>query len=165
MLSRLLTFAALLALPLTAVACTNSSVNEAPVIDSVEAPLVVSAHDGAYTIPVTVLFHDADRDVITHVRYRLGPTIEGTVDVPAANPTRESAVVAIVIAGTALDEEAEQTTLTSTDGKRLPSDADRPATGGQSPTAGRGQVRTLQLSVVDGRGAESLTQSSTVTLD
>jgi hypothetical protein len=165
MLSRLLTFAALLALPLSAVACTNSSTNDAPVIDSVEAPLVVSEQNGAYTIPVTVLFHDVDRDVITHVRYRLGPTIEGTIDVPSANPTRESAVVAIVIAQTALDEEAEQTTLTSADGKRPPTDTDRAATGGQGRAGGRGQVRTLQLSILDGRGAESRTQSSTVTLD
>jgi hypothetical protein len=164
MLSRLLTLAALLALPLTAVACTNSSVNDAPVIDSVEAPLLVSEQNGAYTIPVTVLFHDVDRDVITHVKYRLGPTIEGTVDVPAANPTRESTVVAIVIAGKALDEEAEQTTLTSADGKHPASDTDR-ATTGQGRAGGRGQVRTLQLSIIDGRGAESRTQSSTVTLD
>jgi hypothetical protein len=165
MLSRLLTFAALLALPLAAVACTNSSVNDAPVIDSVEAPLVVSEQNGAYTIPVTVLFHDTDRDVVTHVRYRLGPTIEGTVDVPAANPTRESAVVAIVIAGSALDEEAEQTTLTSAEGKHLPSDTDHAATGGEGRAGGRGQVRTLQLSLIDGRGAESRALSSTVTLD
>jgi hypothetical protein len=108
-----------------------------------------------------VLFHDRDGEAVTHVRYRLGPTIEGTVAVTSANPTRESAEVAIVITTASLDEEAAQS---GPDGKSTVSDSDR-AEGNHEHGRGRGQVRSLQLSIVDGRGAESLPQSSTITLE
>lgn len=118
-------------LPIAAIAC-SAQPNDAPIIDSVEAPLVVSEQNGTYAIPVTVLFHDNDGEAITQVRYQLAPGVEGTVEVPAPNPTRQSTVVMIVI----------------------------PAS-----THADGRARSLLLSVIDGRGAESLPQSSPVTLD
>ena len=128
---RYFAYFACLALPISGVACGEPS-NSAPIIDSVEAPLVVSERNGTYAIPVTVLFHDNDREAVTHVRYQLAPGIEGMVEVPAPNPTRESTVVTIVI----------------------------PASTHQD-----GRARMLQLSLIDGRGGESLPQSSPVTLD
>lgn len=118
-------------LPVVAIACGDPS-NSAPIIDSVEAPLVVTERNGAYAIPVTVLFHDNDREAVTQVRYQLAPGVEGMIEVPAPNPARESTVVTIVI----------------------------PAS-----THHDGRARTLQLSLIDGRGAESLPQASPVTLD
>jgi hypothetical protein len=132
MLSGLLHYFPVLALPLAAIACSAETANDAPIIDSVEAPLVVTEQNGSYAIPVTVLFHDNDGEAVTHLRYQLAPGVEGTIDVPAPNPTRESTVVTIVI----------------------------PASTHQD-----GRARMLQLSVIDGRGAESLPQGSPVTLD
>ena len=70
--------------------CSTESSNDAPVLDSVESPLVIAERDGAYRIPVTILFPDADREVVSQVRYRLeGPddvVTEATVDIDAANP-------------------------------------------------------------------------------
>jgi hypothetical protein len=122
---------ALSALACGAMACSDQP-NDAPIIDSVEAPLVVSEQNGTYAIPVTVLFHDNDGEAITHLRYQLAPGVEGIVDVPAPNPTRQSTVVTIVI----------------------------PAS-----THADGRARMLNLSVIDGRGAESLPQGSPVRLD
>ena len=91
---------AVCALPVAALAC-GVQANDAPIIDSVEAPQVVRAQNGAYAVPVTVLFHDNDREAVTHVRYQLAPGVEGTVEVPAPNPGRESAVVTIMIPASA----------------------------------------------------------------
>jgi len=135
MLRSFLRHFAICTLPVAALACADRDPrgdNDAPIIDSVEAPLVVSAQDGAYAVPVTVLFHDNDREAITHVHYQLAPGVEGTVEVPAPNPNRESTVVTI----------------------RIPASAH-----------GDGRTRALQLSVIDGRGAESLPQTSPLTLD
>jgi len=83
------------------VGCTTPSANDAPIIDSVEAPLVVSARNGTYAIPVTILFHDLDGEVVTHVRYRLDPMIDTVVDIPMPNPTRESAELTLLIPASA----------------------------------------------------------------
>jgi hypothetical protein len=117
---------------LAVVACGDQTGNKAPIIDSVETPLVVSEANGSYTIPVTVLFHDNDHEAVTHVHYQLAPGVEGTVEVAAPNAARQSADVRIVIPATA-----------HTDGR----------------------TRTLLLTLLDGRGAESLPQASQVTLD
>ena len=114
------------------IACSDLSSTKAPIIDSVETPLVVSEANGSYTIPVTVLFHDNDHEPVTHVHYQLAPGVEGTVEVTTPNAARQSAQVQIVI----------------------------PAT-----THADGRTRTLLLTLLDGRGAESLPQSSQVTLD
>lgn len=162
MFSRLLRLCAFAALPLTAVACGAEMANDAPVLDSVDAPLAVREQNGAYAIPVTLLFHDNDGEAVTRLRYRLPPNIDGMIDVPAANPTKESARVVIVIAAADLDPESSRGSapgLTSSGDKR--DDAKR---GAPSRHGGRGR-RALELSIVDGRGAESLPQSSTVTLD
>lgn len=173
MFPRLPTLALLLALSASAVACAVESPNDAPIIDSVEAPLAVTAVNGTYRIPVTVLFHDLNGEAVTRVRYRLPPTIDGFVDVTSPNPTRESAQVIIVIPAAALDDDAESTADSTIalrddgdgrgegrdDDKRADDEVKRPPHG-----KGRGRTRSLQLSIVDGRGAESLPQSSTVTL-
>jgi hypothetical protein len=151
-----------LALPALAVACAAETSNDAPIIDSVDAPLAVTAKDGAYSIPISLLFHDNDGEAITRLRYRLPPNIEGMVDVPAPNPTKESAEVTIVIPISALDGPDTSPTVPNSQGeKRDPSDARRPED--QSSPRGRGR-RALHISIVDGRGAESLPQYSTVTL-
>ncbi len=140
--------------------------NDAPILDSVDAPLAVREQNGAYAIPVTLLFHDNDGEAVTRLRYRLPPNIDGMIDVPAANPTKESARVVIVIAAADLDPETSKGAapgLTSSGDKREDAkqgDAKR----GEFRRGGRGR-RALELSIVDGRGAESLPQSSTVTLD
>jgi hypothetical protein len=157
MFSRLLSFGLALSLPLFAIACAAESVNDAPIIDSVDAPLQVSAKDGAYSIPVSLLFHDNDGEAITRMRYRLPPDIDGFIDVPAPNPTKESAQVTIVIPVSAFDGE---TALSARE--RREGDAKRPED--QTSPRGHGR-RALQITIVDGRGAESLPLSSTVTLD
>ncbi len=142
-------------LSLASAGCSTESSNAAPVLDSVESPLVIAETDGAYRIPVTVLFHDNDLEVVTKVRYRLeGPTdvvTEGEVDIEAPNPSRESADVTIVVPGSFR-------TLSALDGQ---GDDE----GGSERRAGRGHgrrnddrddgTRALTLKVVDGRGAES----------
>ena len=160
LLLRVAGMVALSTLPGLALACGDVTENDAPIIDSVEAPLVVKERGGAYAIPVTVLFHDNDGEAVTHVRYRLPPNIDGIIDVPAPNPTLESAEVTIVIRAADVDGDP-QTTRSHNDGNvdrdddDAKRDRDRP----------RSRVRSLQLSIVDYRGAESLPQSSTVTLD
>ncbi len=158
----------LLALSASAVACAAESPNDAPIIDSVEAPLAVSAVNGTYRIPVTVLFHDLNGEAVTRIRYRLPPTIDGFVDVTSPNPTQQSAQVIIVIPAAALDNDAESTADSTialredrSDDKRGEDDSKREGSRGKN----RVRTRALQLSIVDGRGAESLPQSSTVTLD
>jgi hypothetical protein len=150
---------ALLVLPLLAAACGSTTANDAPIIDSIDAPLVVSERDGTYAIPVTVLFHDNDGEAITRLRYRLAPDIDGTVDVPAPNPTRESAEVTIVIRAADLDGDVPTTRSRDTD--------DDDKTDGDKRERGRSRnrARALELRIIDYRGAESLPQSSTVTLD
>lgn len=72
--------------------------NDVPIIDSVEAPSVVKATNGNYEIPLLILFHDNDREAVTHVRYRLkGTRIEGMIDIAMPNPTRESLYVTVVL--------------------------------------------------------------------
>jgi len=77
--------------------CGDNEANAAPIIDSVEAPLAVAEVNGAYAIPVTILFHDIDREAVTHVRYRVGASVDMTVELPAPNPTRESAHVTLYV--------------------------------------------------------------------
>ena len=164
MLTCFLRLSALLVISVTAVACADS-VNDAPIIDSVEAPLVVSERNGTYSIPVTVLFHDNDSEAITQVRYRLaGDTardVEGILDVPAPNRTLESAQLTIVIPSSELEDDS--TTIAGyKDDERGPKMSDE-AKRERARNRGRGR-RALQLIIIDGRGAESLPQSSTVTL-
>jgi hypothetical protein len=160
MFPRLLRLSLVVAAPVLAVACAEQSENDRPIIDSVEAPLVVRERNGAYAIPVTLLFHDNDGEAITRLRYRLLPNIDAVVDVPAPNPTRESAQVTLVIPAADLDGEVPSTrsSRSDDDGKH---DDDRDRARSDS----RARPRTLQLSIVDYRGAESLTATSTVTLD
>jgi hypothetical protein len=164
MFTRFLRLGALLAISVTAVACADS-VNDAPIIDSVEAPLVVSERNGAYSIPVTVLFHDNDSEAITHVRYRLrgegAREVEGIIDVPAPNPTLESAHLTIVIPSSELEDDSTTIAGYNDDGRgpKMSDEAQRE----RARNKGRGR-RALQLIIVDGRGAESLPQSSPVTL-
>lgn len=146
------------------VACGDQTTNDAPIIDSVDAPLVVSARNGEYAIPVTVLFHDNDGEAITRLRYRLPPDIDGMVDLPEPNPTRESALVTIVISAAALEGNTALSTRVDDhgdDGRGGSAEGGRD----RSRDDARHKPRSLQLSIVDGRGAESLPTSSTVTLN
>ena len=156
----LLRFGLVLAASLAVVACGDQTANDAPIIDSVDAPLVVTERDGAYAIPVTVLFHDNDGEAITRLRYRLPPDIDGMVDVPAPNPTKESALVTIVIPASALEGNTALSTRVDEHGND-----ERGKSADRDRQAGRRQPRSLQLTIVDGRGAESLPTTSTVTLD
>ena len=158
----LLRFGLAAAVSLAVVACGDQTANDAPNIDTVEAPLVVAEKDGAYTIPVTVLFHDNDGEAITRLRYRLLPNIDGMVEVAAPNPTKESALVTIVIPRSALEGNTALSTRADdhgSDDRGSGADRERPR------DDGRRQPRSLQLTIVDGRGAESLPTTSTVTLD
>lgn len=103
-------------------ACGEPTANVAPIIDSVEAPHSVTARDGVYSVPVTILFHDDDSEVVTHVRYRLDPTLDEMTEIPLANPLRQSAEVLLQIPASA---------------------------------CGDRDVHYLEISVLDGRGAES----------
>jgi hypothetical protein len=161
MLTRLLRFGLLLALPAAAIASGDQTANDAPIIDSVEAPLVVSQQNGTYAIPVTVLFHDNDGEAVTRIHYRLPPNVDGTIDVPAPNPSRESALITIVIKASDLDSDVPAVTLRGSDGDHAGAKDDHDGRNADR----RRSPRSLQLSIVDGRGAESLPQSSTVTLD
>ena len=165
-LTHLLRLGLALAAPLVVVACGEQLANDAPIIDSVDAPLVVTERNGSYVIPVTVLFHDNDGEAITRLRYRLPPDIDGMVDVPEPNPTRESALVTIVIPASALDGETNTALTTRGDDRTSDGNAGTTKDGRDRPReASRKRARSLQLSIVDGRGAESLPTTSTVTLN
>lgn len=159
---------AVAALPavLAVAGCGQPMENDAPIIDSVEAPLQVREYEGTYTIPIALLFHDNDIEAVTHVRYRFPPNIDGMIGVPAANPTKESARLTIVINAADLDgDDGKGGTVPglTSNGEKREDDAKRQSEGG-TRTRGRGK-RTLELSIIDGRGAESRPQSSVVTLD
>jgi len=157
---------ALLALAPLAIGCGEASANDAPIIDSVEAPLVVKEKDGAYAIPVTLLFHDNDSEAVTRLHYRLPPNIDRIIDVPAPNPTRESAEITLVIPAADLDGDLPSTRSSRTDGSgNHVDDAKEHDEAKQGRGKSRARARALELSVVDYRGAESLPASSTVTLD
>ena len=148
------------ALPVAIVACGDQSANAAPIIDSVDAPLVVSEQNGTYAIPVTVLFHDNDGEVITRLHYRLPPNVDGTIDVPAPNPNVESAQVTIVIKAADLDgSPADDVSVKGENAAKARDDREH----GRGKD--RNRARALELRIVDGRGLESLPLSSTVTLD
>ncbi len=74
-----------------------SPTNDAPILDYVDSPLVVTAEHGSYTIPVSVGYHDNHSDVVTRVRYRLRPSIDEIVDIKTPIPTCETADVVLVI--------------------------------------------------------------------
>lgn len=147
-----------LSLSLVAFACGATMANDPPIIDSVEAPLVVAEQNDIYAIPVTLVFHDNDGEAVTHLHYRLLPNIDGIVDVPAPNPTRQSAEVTVVIRAAELDGDIAPT--------RSRTGRDDRGEGEDEREKGkpRSRTRTLQLSIVDDRGAESLPVSSNVTL-
>lgn len=115
-----------LASSLFASACSDSPQNDPPIIDFVDSPQAVSAQHGSFAIPMTIGFHDHNGEVITHVHYRMAPSIEGTIEIETPLPTRESADITIV----------------------LPASL---ATSGA--TAER---RELEITIIDGRGAPSL---------
>jgi hypothetical protein len=154
-----------LALSAAAIACGDQTANGAPIIDSVDAPLVVNAQNGMYTIPVTVLFHDNDSEAVTRLHYRLPPNVDGIIDVVAPNPDRESADLVIQIPVSALDA----TNATGPDSHdstdNAPSADAHIGRGNDDASSGRGHAHALQLSIFDNRGAESVAQSSSVTLN
>jgi hypothetical protein len=165
LLTRLLRFALVAALPAAMIACSAQTDNERPIIDSVNAPLRVSEQNGAYAIPVTLLFHDNDGEAITRLHYKLPPNVDATMDVPAPNPNSQSTQVTIVIPVAALDGTPDDTALNAKhdDGKTVGSKKDDSDVAHQ-PRTHLGTYG-LQISVVDGRGAESVVFPSSVTLD
>ena len=96
---RLLSRAALACCALAAgsLAGCASPTDDAPILDYVESPVAVTAEHGAYTIPVSVGFHDKQSDVVTRVHYRLPPSIDAVVDIKTPIPTCETADVVLVI--------------------------------------------------------------------
>lgn len=105
------------------VACGAEAANDAPILDSVDSPLAVHAANGVYRIPVSVGFHDNDGEAVTHVRYRVAPSIDRVVEIAMPNPTRQTAEVMLEI----------------------------PA----AEIGGGGGARAVEITVLDGRGAES----------
>jgi len=161
-----LRLALLAAVSAAIVACGDQSSNAAPIIDSVDAPLVVSEQNGSYAIPITVLFHDNDGEAITRIHYRLPPNVDGMIDVPVPNPNVESAQLTIVIKASDLDgtpaNDVSVKGQNQTDDPHIAqAQDDRDHGRGED----RNRTRALELRIVDGRGAESLPLSSTVTLD
>lgn len=157
------------ALPLAMLACGDQTSNAAPIIDSVDAPPVVTEQNGTYAIPVTLLFHDNDGEAITRVHYRLPPNVDGMIDVPVVNPDVESAQLTIVIKASDLDGTPANVSVKDQNAVDDPHAAEAAAQAQDDRDHGRGQdrnrARALELRIVDGRGAESLPLSSTVTLD
>lgn len=100
----------MLALALAAAGCTAAA-NDAPIIDYVESPLVVSARNGAYEIPISIGFHDNDQEVVTHVRYRVAPSFEAVVDIEAPISTRQSADVTLKFPAASCKGEQRQRAL------------------------------------------------------
>lgn len=121
-----------LGLGLALLGCSNDASNDAPIIDYVDAPLVVSAKGGSYAIPISIGFHDNDAEVVTRVRYRSVPSIDGFVDISTPIPTRESADVTLIIPAPAMDA---------------------------------GERRELEITIIDGRGAESRPLARAVTFE
>ena len=169
-LTSLLRVAVLAALPVAIVACGDQSANAAPIIDSVDAPLVVTEQNGTYAIPVTVLFHDNDGEAITRLHYRLPPNVDGMIDVPVPNPNVESTQLTIVIKASDLDGAPAHDVSVKGENQTEDSHAAQAAAQAQDDREhGRGKdrnrARALELRIVDGRGLESLPLSSTVTLN
>jgi hypothetical protein len=107
MTTKAMTMAAVAVLgTLFAVGCSESA-NDAPILDSVNAPQVVEAKDGTYAIPMTILFHDNDHEVVTHVRYRVGSNVDAILDIPTPNPTRQSAEVTVVLPASVRNDVAD----------------------------------------------------------
>ncbi|MBX3192984.1 MAG: hypothetical protein KF819_38725 [Labilithrix sp.] len=132
----LLSYALLLALPLFGAGCVvDEQPNNAPIIDSVNiesasTPAMLEALNGEYSVPITILFHDNDREAVTHVRYRMpSANLDKTIDIATPNPTREAATVIITI-----------------------------------PASAPKDTHDLTITIVDGRGKESLPLSQTITL-
>jgi hypothetical protein len=123
------------AIALSLVGCAESSPNDAPIIDYVDAPPVVSRAGNTFAIPLSIGFHDNDNEVITRVHYRSGPSIDGVVEIASPVATRQSADVTITISAAAL-----------------------------SLAGDTSAQRELQITVVDGRGAESQPLVQMVTL-
>lgn len=92
----------------TLTGCTDESENDKPIIDSLDVPTVVTEQNGQYAIPVAILFHDNDREAITHVRYRLPPTIDAVIDIQKPNPSREGATVVLNLAAATCGAKAER---------------------------------------------------------
>lgn len=61
----------LFAVVLCACSSDSSDTNNPPVIDSVDAPASVTAADGAFTVPITILAHDDDKDAIKAIHYKI----------------------------------------------------------------------------------------------
>lgn len=139
-----------MAFSVASVACSAEAVNAAPIIDSVDSPLVVKERDGVYEIPITILFHDSDSEAVTGLRYRLSPPdVSGTVDVSPPNPTRQSAHVTIVLPVEVLVSDS----------------LDKDRKDDKKHGKGNAEPRTLEITVVDSRGAESLAAYRPITLD
>ena len=141
------------AIPVAMVACGDQSSNAAPIIDSVDAPLVVNEQNGTYAIPITLLFHDNDGEAITRIHYRLPPNVDGMIDVPVPNPTLESAQLTIVIKASDLD--GTPASDVSVKGQNQADDT-HAAQAQDDRDHGRGtdrnRARALELRIVDGRG-------------
>lgn len=114
------------------VGCSGPIANDAPILDSVDAPLAVDARDGTYAIPMTILFHDNDHETVTHVRVRVGNKHDAMLDIPTPNPTRQSAEVTVVLPASVRDDAAKH---------------------------------GVEVSILDGRGAESHPFPAVVTLN
>jgi hypothetical protein len=125
-----------LALPIVAAfalltGCSQSSPNDAPIVDYIDGPPAVSKTGGTYTIPLSIGFHDNDEEVVTHVHYHSGSSIDGIIEIPTPVPTRQSADITIVLV------------------------ANERASG----------QHALEITVIDGRGAESRPFAQVVTLE
>ena len=118
-----------LSLCFLAIGCAAQG-NDAPILDFVDSPIVVSAGNGEYRVPITIGFHDNDSDLVTRVHYRLPPSIDEIVEITTPIPTRQTADVVLVL---------------------------------PSPMPGSRDPRQVEITIIDGRGAESRPLSQIVT--
>jgi len=97
--------------------CSQPLSNDAPILDSVNAPLAVAAKDGSYAIPLTILFHDNDNETVTHVRYRVGTAIDEILEIPTPNPTRQSAEITLILPASACAKAQQPVEISLLDGR------------------------------------------------
>lgn len=83
--------------------CSSSSggsSNTPPVIDSVDAPAEVTQQGGQWAVTFTIMFHDADKDAITSLKYKVAQNGQtGTAQPQSTNADAVGAKLVLVVPG------------------------------------------------------------------
>jgi hypothetical protein len=92
------------ALLTTLAACSSSSgdkPNAAPVIDSIDAPAEATQQQGQWAVTFTIMFHDADKDAITNLKYKVVQNgLTGSAQPQGTNPDAVGAKLTLLVPGT-----------------------------------------------------------------